>query len=99
LTTVLILQMLSKRIGGELDCVVTGITRFGVFVQSRKFGVEGLIQIADLGPDQWKYNPRAQSLLGLRSGRTVHLGRATKVSILSVNVPARQLNLAPAKPL
>jgi len=99
LTTVLILQMLSKRIGDELDCVVTGLTNFGVFVQSRKLGIEGLIQMADLGPDSWKYNSRTQSILGRRSGVSIRLGEAIKVRILSVNVPARQLNLAPVEPL
>jgi len=54
LTSVLILQMLSKRIGDEMDCVVTGLTNFGVFVQCRKFGIEGLIKLEDLGPDEWR---------------------------------------------
>jgi ribonuclease R len=99
LKTVLILQMLSKKIGNELDCVVTGLTNFGVFVQSRRFGIEGLITMGDLGGDVWKYNQKAQSVVGMRSGTSIHLGKAIKVRIVSVNVPARQLNLVPVKPL
>jgi len=99
LTTVLILIMLSRRIGEELDCVVTGLAGFGVFVQSRKLGIEGLIQMADLGPDVWKYNQKTQSILGLRSGHSIHLGQAIKVRIISVNIPARQLNVSPVEPL
>jgi ribonuclease R len=99
LKTVLILQMLSKRIGEELDCVVTGLTNFGVFVQSRKFGIEGLITMGDLGGDVWKYNQKAQCVMGMRSGTNIYLGKAIKVRIVSVNVPARQLNLIPVKPL
>jgi ribonuclease R len=99
LTTVLTLIMLSNRIGEKLDCVVTGLAGFGVFVQSRKLGVEGLIQTADLGPDTWKYNPKTQSILGLRSGHSIHLGQAIKVRIISVNIPARQLSVSPVEPL
>ncbi len=99
LKTVLILQMLSKRIGEQLDCVVTGLTSFGVFVQCRKFGIEGLIRTEDLGPDDWKFNHKDQSLIGRRSGANIRLGRAMKVNIVSVNVPARQLNLSPVEPL
>jgi ribonuclease R len=91
--------MLSKKIGDELDCVVTGLTNFGVFAQCRKFGIEGLIQMADLGPDLWKYNTRTYSILGQRSGTSIRLGQAMRVRILSVNVPARQLSLAPTEPL
>ncbi len=99
LKTVMILQMLSTRIGDELDGVVTGIAGFGVFVQSQKFGIDGLIRMDDLGPDRWKFNQKTQCIVGLSSGRTIHLGQPIKVRILSVNIPARQLNLSPAGPL
>ena len=97
LKTVLLLQMLSKKIGQELDCVVTGLTSFGLFVQSREFGIEGLIRMADLGQDYWKYNERSQSIVGENSGCNIRLGQGLKVRIVSVNVPARQLNVAPAE--
>ena len=99
LKAVLILQMLSKRINDELDCVVTGLAGFGVFVQSRKFGIEGLIQMGDLGPDEWKYNQKGQCIEGERTGRSIRLGQGLKVRIVSVNVAARQLNVSPVEPL
>jgi ribonuclease R len=98
LTNVLILQMLAKRIGEELDCVVTGLTGFGVFVQSKKFGIEGLIKLEDLGPDRWDFNKAAQCILGERSGETIRLGQPVRVRIEAVNVPARQLDLIPTDP-
>jgi ribonuclease R len=99
LTAVLILQMLSSHIGDELDCVVTGLTNFGVFVQCRKYGIEGLVRTADLGPDEWKFEPKAHCITGVRTGYTIRLGQAMKVQIVSVNIPARQLNVVPAEPL
>ena len=99
LVAVMTLQMLSKRIGEELDCVVTGLTGFGVFAQSRKFGIEGLIKMEDLGPDRWHYDKLSQCLQGERSGQTVRLGQPLHVHIIAVNVPGRQLNLAPIEPL
>jgi len=99
LKTVLILQMLSSRIGDELDCVVTGLAGFGVFVRSCKFGIEGLIRLEDLGPDQWKFNQKAECVIGSASGVRVCLGQPLKVQIVSVNVSARQLNLAPREAL
>jgi len=99
LKTVLILNMLSSHIGDELECVVTGLAAFGMFVQSRTFGIEGLIRIDDLGPDQWKFNKKAQCIVSLRSGYTFRLGQSIKTRIVSVNIPARQLNLTPAQPL
>jgi ribonuclease R len=97
LTKVLTLQMLSKKIGEQLDCVVTGLTGFGVFVQCKKFGIEGLIRMDALGPDQWKYNEKTQCIVGERSGRSIRLGQAIKVRIVSVNIPARQLDVSPVE--
>ncbi len=93
LKTVLILQMLSDKVGEELDCVVTGLTNFGVFVKSKKLGIEGLVQLTDLGPDQWKYRPKAGCIIGRHSGKLISLGQPMIVRIVSVNVPARQLNV------
>ncbi len=99
LTTVLILQMLSKKIGEELGCVVTGLAGFGVFVQCRKYGIEGLVRMEDLGPDRWDYDAKAQCIVGERSGHSIRLGQAMKVQIISVNIPARQLNVKPTEPV
>lgn len=99
LTTVLTLQMLSRKIGEEMDCVITGLAGFGVFAQSRKYGVEGLIRMEDLGSDRWRYDAKAQCIVGERSGHAIRLGQAVKARIVSVNVPARQLNVAVAEPL
>jgi len=99
LKTVLLLQMLEEHIGEELDCVVSGLAGFGVFAQSRKYGIDGLIRLSELGPDRWRYNQKSQCILGERTGRSIHLGQAIKARIISVNVPARQLNLAPVEPL
>ncbi len=99
LTEVLILQMLSKHIGDELACVVTGLTGFGVFAQSEKYGIEGLIKLEDLGPDHWRFNKLAQCIVGERSGETVHLGRTMPVYIAAVDVPSRRLSVVPVEPL
>ncbi len=99
LKTVLILQMLSNHLGEDLDCVITGLTGFGVFVQCRKFGIEGLIRMTDLGPDHWEFQEKTHSIVGERSGVTLRLGQPLKVRIASVSIPARQLNVVPTEPL
>jgi ribonuclease R len=99
LKDVLILQMLSEHIGDELNCVITGLAGFGVFAQSKKYGIDGLIPLADLGADIWEYNVKSQCIIGRDSGHVIHLGQAMNCRIVSVNVSARQLNLMPAEAL
>ncbi|MFA5554131.1 MAG: ribonuclease R [Phycisphaerae bacterium] len=99
LKTVLILQMLKKRLGDEIDCVVTGLAKFGVFARCLKFGIEGLIPLEELGPDNWQFHQKSYCITGVKSGYAVHIGDKIKARIVSINIPARQLNLALAEPL
>lgn len=99
LKKVLILEMLSERIGDTLDCVVSGVTRRGVFVQCLKFGIEGFVRSEDLGPDQWRYFEETRSLIGKRSGYRIHIGETLTVKIISVNIALRELNVVPTEPI
>ena len=97
LRKLLLLQMLSKRIGDEMDTFVSGLTNSCVFVQCKKFGIEGLIELPELGSDEWRYNEKSQAIVGRHSGKAIRLGDSMKVRIVSVNPPARTLSLAPVK--
>lgn len=99
LKKVLILQMLSKKIGSEFKGVITGVAGFGVFVQCLKFGIEGLIKLEELGEDKWEYNQKHQCIIGQKSGKKITIGQPLKVRIVSVNVEARKLDITPAEPI
>ncbi len=93
LRAVKVLQLLAQHIGDEMDGVVTGVNSFGVFIQSTRFLVEGLIRITDLPDDFWIFDDRTASLRGQRSGRRICLGDAAKVQIVSVNISSRKMDL------
>jgi len=95
LKTVLILQLFQKRLGENIETIVSGLTNFGIFVQCIKFGVEGLIPLDLLGKDRFIYDHRAQCVHGMNSGKSFHIGMPLTVRIVSVNIAARQLNVIP----
>lgn len=93
LRAVKVLQLLAEHVGDVIEGVVTGVTGFGVFVQSTRFLVEGMIRIGDLPDDFWQYDDRTGVLRGQRTGRRIALGDRAKVQIVTVHIPARQLEL------
>jgi len=93
LRAVKVLQLLAEHAGDVIDGVVTGVTNFGVFVQSTRFLVEGMIRTADLPDDFWQFDDRTGMLRGQRTGRKIAMGDRARVQIVAVNVPARQLEL------
>jgi hypothetical protein len=66
---------------------------FGVFAQSRKYGIMDFIRVYDPGPNSWKYDKQPWRMVGQRSGCSTCLGQVMKVHIVSVNVSARLRNV------
>jgi len=93
LRTLLVLMMLSDHVGETLAGVATGVTNFGLFVQSTKYLVEGLVRLEDLGDDWWDPNPAGGEIVAQRTGKRIRLGDALDVRIVSVDLARRELNL------
>ena len=93
LTKVKLLTYMSERIGDELDAVITGVERFGIFCQGVEIPVEGLIHITALDPDEYfDYDRQTYSLLGRRRGKQYRLGDKVRVTVAHVDVDRRELD-------
>ena len=93
LRTVLLLQHLEGKVGETFCGVITGVTNFGVFVQSPRYLIDGLIRIEHLGDDWWEIEPRHGLIRGERTGKTYRIGDTLDVLIASVDVARRTLDL------
>ncbi len=62
-----LLNFLSKKIGNQMDAVVTGVESYGMFVQGLELPAEGLIHVETLEDDDYQYDSTTHSLTGARS--------------------------------
>ncbi|HTM52517.1 MAG TPA: ribonuclease R [Pirellulales bacterium] len=92
LTKVKLLEYLRKRIGLELEAVVTGVEEFGLFVQGLELPAEGLVHISSLQDDFYRYDRGAHTLSGNRSGNQYRLGDTVVVAVARVDVDRRELD-------
>ena len=88
-----LLRFLEKHIGDVEAGVVTGVTQVGVFVQLRKYLVDGLVRFDDMPDDWWEIDSRRVCVVGQRSGRRIAMGDRLDVQIAAVNIALRELNL------
>ncbi len=93
LRKVLILQLLQHRLGDTFEATVTGIANVGVFVQLDHFLIEGLITFDRLLDDWWEVDPSRGSVIGERSGARITIGDRLSVSLVSVDMANRKLDL------
>lgn len=92
LVKVKLLDYLSKRIGEEMDAVVTGVQQFGMFAQGIEIPAEGLIHVTSLQDDYYRYDKTTHSLTGYRKDNAFRLGDMVRVAVARVDVDRRELD-------
>ncbi len=85
-------RLMEKRVGETFKGVISGITRFGIFVVLNQPFVEGLIHVTNLTDDYYFYDEVRVTLRGKRTGRTFRMGQAVDVTLAGANVVKRQLD-------
>jgi ribonuclease R len=83
---------ISDRVGDILDGVITGVTKFGFFVELDRIFVEGLVHISTLVGDYYNYDQSTQCLTGERTHLTYGMGDTVQVQIVRVNVDERKVD-------
>ena len=73
---------LADRVGAEFPGRITGVTRFGLFVQLDETGADGLVPISTLGGEYFLYDPDTQALVGERTRRVIGLGQRVLVRLV-----------------
>jgi ribonuclease R len=99
LVKVKLLMYLAKRIGEQMDAVITGVEEFGLFAQGAELPAEGLIHVDTLDDDFYRFDRQSHSLAGYRSGNRYRLGDVIRVEVAHVNVDTRELDLRIVKRL
>jgi len=87
-----LLTCMSTRIGEEMDALVTGVERFGLFAQGIDIPAEGLVHVRSLPDDYFDYDPKARTLTGRRRGGQFRLGDLVRVRVNNVDVDSRELD-------
>jgi ribonuclease R len=92
LIKVKLLEHLEQHIGMEMDAVVTGVERFGLFVQGLALPAEGLVPIHSLQDDHYVFDRASHSLTGRRRDNAYRLGDLVHVEVAHVDIDNRELD-------
>ncbi len=85
-------EYMRDHVGDTFQGVVTGVTDFGLFVQLNGLQVDGLIHVANLGRDYFRYEEDRKTLVGERSGERYTLGDALRVRVARVDPSERKID-------
>ncbi len=85
-------EFMRDRLGQSFPGVVTGVTDFGLFVQLEGLQVDGLVHVANLGRDYYRYEEDRRALVGERSGERYTLGDKLTVKVARVDPSERKID-------
>jgi ribonuclease R len=72
---------LAQHVGAVFHATISGVTRFGLFVELDETGANGLIPIRNIGPEFYRLDEAARALIGDRSGVIYRLGQCVRVKL------------------
>ncbi len=93
LTEVKILRYLASHADRAFTGVITGVKRFGIFVQLDRLIIEGLVPVAALPRDRYRLMASQHLLVGDDKRNSFRLGERVEVRIREIDLAARQLEL------
>jgi len=85
-------DFLSDHVGDIRPGVITGVTKFGFFVELKDVYIEGLVHVSTLAGDYYKFDEFEQSLVGERTHSVFGMGDKVQVQIARVNVEERKID-------
>jgi ribonuclease R len=92
LNKVKLLHYFQDKIGTEMEGIITGVERFGLFVLGTEIPAEGFVHISSLADDHYRFDRAGHVLQGFRSGNAYRLGDPVRVVVVSVDIDRRELD-------
>ncbi len=77
---------MAERLGEEFDGMIVNVRDFGFFVELDDFFIEGLVAVATLVDDYYRFDERRHALVGRSGRRQFRLGDRVRVRVDKVNV-------------
>jgi ribonuclease R len=85
-------EYMKRHLGDEFEGVISGATRFGMFVEINDLLVEGMIHVRDLKDDYYVYDEKNYALMGRRTGKRYRLGDSVRLKVVRVNAEEREID-------
>ncbi|MEM1269883.1 MAG: ribonuclease R [Bacteroidota bacterium] len=86
-----LVEYITDHIGETFEGVVSGVARFGVFVELDEMMVEGLVHVRTMD-EYFEYDESAYALIGTRSGRIIRIGDPVRITVADADPVQRKVD-------
>ena len=86
------IEYMKKHIGDEFKAVISGVVRYGLFVEIIDLLVEGFVRLRDLNDDYYDFDEKNYALIGRRKKYRYRLGDKVKVKVERVDAEKHDID-------
>ena len=86
-------RFMADKVGDEFEGYITGVAPFGLFIELVEHYVEGLVHIASMADDYYRYVEQQHVLRGENTKKVYRLGDKVAVQVVRVDMEKRQVDL------
>ncbi len=86
-------EYMAERIGDTFAGVVSGVSKWGIFIEIDEVKAEGLVRMNNIGSDFFYLDEENYCVIGLRTGLDIRLGDRVSVFVKAVDIPKKQMDL------
>ena len=90
-------EYMLDKVGQEFDAIISGVTKFGIFVEEKESKAEGLISMSNLSGDYYDFEPSTYSVKGQRTKKAFRLGDEIRVKLINADLEERRLDFEVVK--
>jgi ribonuclease R len=88
------IRFMQDKIGEEFSGIILNVTKYGLFVELDDLFVEGLVPLATLQGDRYRFNENSRQILGGSSGHRISVGDPVRVILDRIDAVENKLQFA-----
>lgn len=90
-------RILKESLGMEFEAVISGMTKFGLYVSLIEMPIEGMIPLKNMKDDYYIINEEEYTVTGKRTNRVFRLGDKLDVRLVQADIDTLRIDFEPVK--
>ncbi|MCK5774812.1 MAG: S1 RNA-binding domain-containing protein, partial [Bacteroidales bacterium] len=85
---------MSDKVGQEFDGLISGVSKWGIYVALDDSKVEGMVRMVDMKDDFYYLDEENYRVLGQRNGKEYKLGDKVTILVKGINIQKKQIDFS-----
>jgi ribonuclease R len=91
-------EYMSDKIGQEFDGLISGVSKYGIFVEIKENKCEGMIRLQDMDDDFYYLDEENYKVIGHRHQNEYKLGDPIRIRVKNIDIQKKRLDYELANP-